>query len=397
MVIRMMIAVFIVIATMLPSTEAMAISWPHGPDIKAKSWVLLDARSGRVLAQHNEDLQLPPASLTKMMTMYIAFEDIKLGRLNPEEKVEVSKKAWKMGGSRMFIEPRKHPTVKLLLHGISTASGNDATVALAEHIAGSESAFVDIMNRKAKELGLTHTHFNDSTGFPSPNHYSSAHDLALLGAALWRNFPEQYKLFSQKSLTYNGITQSNRNRLLWSDPDVDGIKTGHTEAAGYCLVSSAQQGNTRLVSAVLGTDSERAREGQSHILLNYGFRNFTTIRPAEHDIRRHIEIFQGKQDHVWLLPAHPIWISVPKGYAKRVSFRLRYKAPLLAPIKKGQRIGTIDAVLKDKKSGDEEVLATVDMLAREGVARASWFGRKWDSLKLWWRESEEPVEASAQQ
>ncbi|HKJ83731.1 MAG TPA: D-alanyl-D-alanine carboxypeptidase family protein [Mariprofundaceae bacterium] len=396
MVIRMMFVALTMIATMIPATRAMAISWPHGPDIKAKAWVLLDARSGQILAQHNKDLQLPPASLTKMMTLYIAFEDIKLGRLKLDEKVQVSKKAWKMGGSRMFIEPRKHPTVLQLLRGISTDSGNDATVALAEHIAGSESAFADIMNQKAKELGLTHTHYNDSTGFPTANHYSTAHDLALLGAALWRNFPKQYKLFSEKSFTYNGITQSNRNRLLWSDPDVDGIKTGHTKAAGYCLVSSAQKGNTRLVSAVLGTASERAREWQSHILLNYGFRNFTTIRPAEHDIRRRIEVYQGKQDHVWLLPAHPVWISVPKGYAKQVRFHLKYKAPLRAPIKKGERIGTIEAVLKDGKNSDM-TLASVAMKARSSIPRASWLGRKWDALKLWWNKSDEEAEASDKQ
>lgn len=392
MVIRMMIAALAVIATIFPISQAQAMAWPHSPDIKAKAWVLLDARSGQILAEHNKDLQLPPASLTKMMTLYIAFEDIKLGRLKPDEKVEVSKKAWKMGGSRMFIDPRNHPTVKLLLQGISTDSGNDATVALAEHIAGSEGAFVDIMNQKAKELGMTHTHYSDSTGFPTTDHYSTAHDLALLGAALWRNFPKQYKLFSEKSLTYADITQSNRNRLLWSDPAVDGIKTGHTEAAGYCLVSSAQKGNTRLVSAVLGADSERGREWQSHILLNYGFRNFTTIRPAEHDIRRQVEVYQGKRNHVWLLPAKPIWISVPKGYEHKVSFHLKYKAPLLAPIKKGQQIGTIRAVLKDGKNSD--VLASVAMLANIDIPRASWFGRKWDSLKLWWEKGDEQAEAS---
>jgi len=367
--------------------QAHAMPWPQSPNIKAKAWALLDAKSGQILSKHNENEKLAPASLTKMMTLYLAFEDIKLGRLNPDETVSVSKNAWKIGGSTMFLDPRMHPTVKELLHGIATLSGNDACIALAEHIAGSEDAFAQRMNQKARELGMTHTHFVNPTGFPAENHYSSALDMAKLGAALWRDFPEQYKLFQEKSYTYQGHTQPNRNRLLWSYPLADGIKTGHTEEAGYCLVGSAIKDNTRLVSAVFGTSSDAERARQSKVLLTFGFRNFTTLRPAERDIRRQVDVYQGKADHIWLVPANPVWITVPKGYEKQISFRLRYPAPLIAPVKQGENIGVIEAVMTNKKH-EAQVLAKVNMQARHAVKEASWIGRQWDTLRLWWSKKE---------
>ena len=388
MVIHKLFAAGMFIACMMMQTgEVNALSWPHDPPVEAKSWVLMDANSGQVLTKQGENKELPPASLTKMMTLYLAFEDIKLGRLNPNDPVQVSQKAWKAGGSRMFIEPRLNPTVDELLHGISTLSGNDASVALAEHIAGTEDGFADRMNIKADELGLTHSHFVNATGFPAEGHYSSAMDMALLGAALLRDFPDQYKLFSEKSYTYNNITQSNRNRLLWADPRVDGIKTGHTEAAGYCLVSSAQKNNLRLVAAIFGTDSEKSREQQSKLLLTYGFRNFVSLRPAQRNLRRQVEVFQGEEDQMWLVPRHAIWVTVPKGFEKNVSFRLRHPKPLLAPIAKGERVGSIDAILKEK-DGSEQVLASVDMLAANDMEQASWIGRQMDSLRLWWRDQQ---------
>ncbi len=363
--------------------SSVAAVWPQAPNVKARSWALLDARSGQILASHNADEKRPPASLTKMMTLYLAFEDLKLGRLRLDERVNVSRKAWKIGGSTMFLDPRMHPTVEELLHGIATVSGNDACIALAEHMAGSEAAFVQRMNQKAKELGLTHTHFVNATGFPAADHYSSALDMARLGAALWRDFPKRYSLFREKSYSFMGHTQPNRNRLLWSYPVVDGIKTGHTEAAGYCLVASAEKNGTRLVSAVFGADSDVERARQSRVLLQFGFRNFVTLRPAERKIRRRVDVYQGKKDHVWLLPARPVWITVPRGYEKKVSFRLRYTGPLIAPIAKGRKIGMIEAVLETggKKTS---ILARVDMLAARGVDRASWLGRLWDALRLWW-------------
>jgi len=386
MVRHMMIVVFAGLL-FIAAGEAHAIPWPQSPNIKAKSWALLDANSGQVLSKHNENEKLSPASLTKMMTLYLAFEDLKLGRLKLDESISVSRKAWKIGGSTMFLDPRMHPNVEELLHGIATLSGNDACIALAEHIAGSEDAFAERMNQKASELGMTHTHFVNATGFPAKNHYSSAMDMALLGAALWRNFPDQYKIFREKSYTYKGHTQPNRNRLLWSYPLADGIKTGHTEEAGYCLVGSAEKDHSRLVVAVFGTNSDAERASQSKVLLTFGFRNFSTLRPTERDIRRQVEVYQGKADHVWLIPANPVWITVPKGYEKKVSFRLRYPAPLIAPVKQGENIGVIEAVMMNKKQ-EAQVLAKVDMQARHAVKQASWIGQQWDRLRLWWSKKD---------
>ncbi|GAV19816.1 D-alanyl-D-alanine carboxypeptidase [Mariprofundus micogutta] len=365
---------------------AEAVSWPTA-NIDAKSWAMIDARSGQVIASHNADQELPPASLTKMMTLYLAFEDIKLGRLDIDARVSVSKKAWKIGGSTMFLEPRMKPTVKELLHGIATLSGNDACITLAEHVDGSEEAFADRMNAKAKELGLQHSHFANATGFPQDGHYSSALDMVKLGAALWRDHPEMYKLFGEKEYTFDGRSQPNRNRILWSYPEADGIKTGHTEEAGYCLVGSAEKGSTRFVTAVFGTNSDRARAQQTKTLLKFGFRNFVTLRPTEREIRRQVEIFEGTEASVWLKPAAPVWVTVPKGNESALSFRLRYDAPLKAPINKGQQLGSIDAVFGDK--GNTEVLQSVAMVAARDVERASWVMRQWDGIRLWWRESEQ--------
>ena len=399
MVVRILMAA--ILSLLLAHSQAAAgdamihkpASWPKGPKVAAKSWALLDARSGQILASHNAHKKLPPASLTKMMTLYLAFEDIRLGRLKLDEKVNVSKKAWKIGGSTMFLDPRLHPKVGQLLHGIATLSGNDACIALAEHVAGSEEAFVERMNEKARELGMRDTHFVNATGFPSRNHYSSAHDMALLGAALWRDFPKQYEIFSERSYAYMGHTQPNRNRLLWNYPAADGIKTGHTQEAGYCLVASAAKERARLVSAVFGTASDYQRAAQSRVLLQFGFRNFVTMRPSERDIRRKVEVFQGKENHVWLTPSKPVWITVPKGDEKHLAFRLRYPAPLVAPIARNQKVGFIEAVLKEKKG--DTVIARVDMLARRAVARASWLGRKWDALRMWWNKNDDAASPSA--
>ncbi len=385
MVMKIKIQQMIFMIMMLIPLTASAVNWPQAPAIEAKSWALIDARSGQVLSHVNDTVELPPASLTKIMTLYLVFQDIKLGRLNLDERIPVSEKAWKIGGSTMFLEPRMKPTVKEVLHGISTLSGNDACIAIAEFIAGSEEAFVDRMNETAKKLGLTHTHFVNATGFPAENHYSSAMDMARLGSALWRDFPDQYKLVSEKNFTFDGRTQWNRNRLLWSMPEADGIKTGHTEAAGYCLVASAERNNTRLVSAVFGTESDKARQQQSRTLLLNGFRNFVTLRPAERDIRRQVEVFEGTSESVWLKPSTPVWVTVPKGNESSVSFRLRYNSPLKAPISEDQQIGSIEAIIKDGQ--EEQILTSVPMQAARAVDQASWVGRQWDAVRLWWRDS----------
>ncbi|RMG91441.1 MAG: D-alanyl-D-alanine carboxypeptidase [Zetaproteobacteria bacterium] len=392
MVVRFIWGILVWLTLFVPL--ATAASWPSPPHIDAKAWAIVDARTGTVLAKHNAEQHLPPASLTKMMTLYLAFEDLSLGRLSLEEKVDVSKKAWKIGGSTMFLEPRLKPTVEQILHGIATLSGNDACIALAEHVAGSEEAFADRMNEKARELGLENTHFVNATGFPAPGHYSSALDMAKLGAALWRDFPQYYEIFKEKEYTYEGHTQPNRNRLLWTMPSADGIKTGHTEEAGYCLVGSAEQNGTRFVAAVFGTASDHARAAQTKALLQYGFRNFVTIRPAERDIRREIRIYEGKEDRVWLKPSKPVWVTVPKGSEKHLKFHLRYDSPVKAPIKAGQKLGTIDAVLllNDK----EQVLSSFPMVANRDIERASWMGRMWDTFLLWWEKHEGEEEKASE-
>lgn len=388
----LMIRILFALTLFLSSSVAMADAlWPDKPSIKAKSWVLLDANSGQVLFTENADVELPPASLTKMMTLYLVFDEVKSGRLNLNERLPVSKKAWKIGGSTMFLEPRMTPRVQEVMHGIATLSGNDACIVMAEHLAGSEDAFAERMNKKAKELGMLHTHFVNSTGFPADGHYSSAHDMALLGAALWRDFPKYYAMFSEREYSFDGRTQGNRNRLLWSMPEADGIKTGHTEAAGYCLVGSAVRGKMRLVSAVFGAKSDASRARQSKMLLGYGLRHFRSLRPAERQLRRKIELFHGKDDHVWLSPAHPVWVTVPKGMETKVSFRLSYDSPASAPVTKGQVIGSIEGVLR---TGDKKkVLSRVAMIAVRDVEQASWLGHQWDELRLWWQQREQADQA----
>jgi len=285
----------------------------------------------------------------------------------------------------MFLEPRMHPTVDELLHGIATLSGNDACIALAEHIDGSEESFAERMNEKAHDLGMMHSHFVNATGFPANNHYSSAMDIAILGVALWRDYPEQYKLFGERGYTFDGRTQPNRNRLLWSYPDADGIKTGHTKEAGYCLAGSAEQGTTRFVNAVFGTKSDRARANESKKLLKFGFRNFISVRPSDREIRRQVDVYEGIKDTIWLKPETAIWVTVPKANAKSLSFRLRYNAPLKAPIQRGQELGTIEAVIGHNQHAS--VIRAFPMLATQSIGQASWISRQWDGLRLWMQDT----------
>ncbi|MDX8381018.1 MAG: D-alanyl-D-alanine carboxypeptidase family protein, partial [Ghiorsea sp.] len=319
----------------------------------------------------------------KMMTLYLAFEATERGTLDLDERVNVSKKAWKVGGSTMFLEPRMHPTVREVLHGIATLSGNDAAIVIAEHLSGSTDQFVRLMNAKATELGMENSHFMNPTGFPEENHFSTAMDMAKIGVALWRDFPKFFEIFAEKSYTFDGRKQWNRNKLLWSLPEAKGLKTGHTEEAGYCLTGAAEKGNLRLVSSVFGTTSDKERQEQSKVLLKYGMRQFVTVRPKEREIKRKIEVFEGKSDFVWLRPVKPIWITVPKGSERKLSFKLSYKSPQLAPIQEGQALGDIQATLKT--DAEDVILQSVPMLAQKSVERASWFGRKMDTLKLWWR------------
>ena len=362
---------------------ARASDWPTAPTVNAKSWILMDARSKQILAESNAEQQLPPASLTKLMTLYLIFEDLKLGRLKADAQVNVSKKAWKIGGSTMFLEPRMKPIVGDLIHGIATLSGNDACIAMAEHIAGSEEAFAGRMNQKAEALGMTHSHFVNASGFPAEGHYSSAKDMAILAAALWRDFPDRYTVFAEREYSYDGRTQPNRNRLLWSMPEADGLKTGHMQEAGFCLVASAEKNNTRFVSAVFGTDSDKERAQQSRVLLTHGFRNFVTLQPAERDIRRKVQVFEGKEDHVWLKPAEQVFVTAPVGMQNNVVFHLQYPAPLHAPIQQDSEIGSVEALLKSSGSDASPLLLnTIPMIAANPVEEASWFGKQWDRVRL---------------
>ena len=266
----------VLITTSIAPVGANAPIMTPPPDIAAKNYILIDALSGTTIAGHKTGERIEPASITKLMTVYIVYQALRQGQINFADSVTVSKKAWKMKGSRMFIEPNKEVTVEELIYGTAIQSGNDASIALAEHVAGSEGAFVQIMNKEAERLDLKNTRFANATGWPHPDHYMSAADIATLAHAIIQDFPAQYKLYSQKQYTYNDITQYNRNRLLWREPSVDGVKTGYTEAAGFCLVSSAARNNTRLIAVILGTKSDKQRIEQSATLLNFGFRFYTT-------------------------------------------------------------------------------------------------------------------------
>ncbi|MGD8812556.1 MAG: D-alanyl-D-alanine carboxypeptidase family protein, partial [Thioalkalispiraceae bacterium] len=274
---------------------------PAPPAIGAEAYLLIDHHSGRVIAEKNPDKRIEPASLTKLMTAYVVFYEMRNGTLDNEEQVKVSKKAWRMGGSRMFIEVGKSIKVEKLIKGMIIQSGNDATVALAEHIAGSEDGFVTLMNRHAQNLGMTNTNFTNSTGWPDENHYTTAHDLAILTRKLIEQFPEHYALYKIKEYTFNNIRQFNRNRLLWRDDRVDGVKTGHTESAGFCLISSAIQDEMRLIAIVLGTNSEQARENDSRKLLNYGFRFYETFPlHASNEALTSMRIWKGEEEQLAL-------------------------------------------------------------------------------------------------
>jgi D-alanyl-D-alanine carboxypeptidase (penicillin-binding protein 5/6) len=351
---------------------------PPPPSLAANAWLLLDHNSGQVMTAHNADERIEPASLTKLMTAYLTFSALKAGTITLEQEVPVSEKAWRMIGSRMFIEPRRPVTVEQLIHGMIIQSGNDACVALAELIAGSEEAFAHLMNREAERLGMRNTHFTNASGLPDENLYTTARDLALLASALIRDFPEFYRIYSQKEYTYNDITQPNRNRLLWMDATVDGMKTGYTKAAGYCLVSSAVRGPRRLISIVLGADSETIRAQESLKLLNYGFQFFDTVRlyAAEQDLS-HFRVWKGKANEVPVGFLEDFVVSLPKDQSDKVQASLASRQPVMAPIHKGQEIGTLSLTLDGRLIGEYPVVALAE------VPVAGFFGRLWDALLLW--------------
>jgi len=354
------------------------------PVIAAKAWLLLDYGSGQPLAASNADERVEPASLTKLMTAYLSFAALKQGTLKPDQVVPVSERAWKAQGSRMFIEPNKPVTVDELLRGMIVQSGNDACIALAEAIAGSEEAFVERMNREAQRLGLTGTRFANATGLPDPQHYSTARDLARLAQAVIRDFPDYYPIYSLKEYSYNKITQPNRNRLLWLDPTVDGVKTGHTESAGYCLVASAKRGPRRLISVVVGTASDTARGQEAHRLLNHGFQAFDAVKlyDKEQAISR-LKVFKGSQATVAAGFLDDLALSLPAGMADKLQVQLVSRQPLLAPVARGSQVGTLKLLFDE--GGQLKPWAEFPVVAIEDVPIAGIFGRAWDTLMLWFK------------
>jgi D-alanyl-D-alanine carboxypeptidase (penicillin-binding protein 5/6) len=348
------------------------------PAIDARQWLLVDYGSGQELFSSRPDQRVEPASLTKLMTAYLTFAALREGRLKPDQPIPVSERAWKAPGSRMFIEPRRTVTVAELIRGMIVQSGNDACIALAEAIAGTEEAFALRMNVEARRLGMSSSRFMNATGLPHPQHYSTARDLARLTRALIHDFPEHYPIYSTREYGYNGITQPNRNRLLWLDPTVDGVKTGHTETAGYCLIASSRRGAQRLISVVLGADSDAARAEESLRLLNYGFQSFDAMKLYAKDqpVSR-LKVFKGRQGTVAAGFTEDFVVTIPKDGAKRLRLDLVSRQPLIAPVIKGSQVATLKIYVDNKPWGEYPAVAL------EEVAIANVFGRAWDSLRLY--------------
>ena len=350
----------------------------QAPLIAARSWLLVDLTSGQVLAAEKAGERVAPASLTKLMAAYVVFGALREGKLAPTAPVEVSERAWRAVGSRMFVQPGKPVVADELIHGMVVQSGNDATIALAEAVAGSEAAFAERMNRAAARLGMISSNFVNATGLPGAQHYSTARDLQLLAAALIREFPHEYaRYYAVREYRYNNITQLNRNRLLWLDASVDGVKTGFAESAGYCLVASAQRGGRRLLSVVLGAASESSRAQESQKLLNWGYQHFDGVRLfAGGEAVKSIAVWKGAAAGVDAGFAEGLVVTVPKGQAARLSAELLTHPPVVAPVARGQRVGVLRVQLEGKPVGEYPVVAL------EGVAVAGIFGRAWDTLRL---------------
>jgi D-alanyl-D-alanine carboxypeptidase (penicillin-binding protein 5/6) len=375
----------LIAATVLSLSSAFAQSLPP-PTIAAKSWLLLDATSNQVLASQDATMRIEPASLAKIMTAYLTFNAVRDKRLDLNQKVGVSVHAWKVDptSSKMFIDPTMQVSVNDLLYGLMVQSGNDAAIALAEAVAGTEDAFVGLMNREADRLGMKSSHFGNAAGLPSPDTYSTAQDLSILAAHEIKDYPEFYKIDSVKSFTFNKITQQNRNRLLWLDPTVDGMKTGHTESAGYSMISSAKRsgagGERRLIAVVIGTTSDQMRTQESQKLLNWGFQNFDTVKLySKGQAIDTPMVWKGTSGKVKIGFKDDVYVTVPKGVAEKMKPVLERKDPLVAPIEQYSKIGTVHMTVDGKSISDLPVVAL------EQVNQAGMFGRAWDSMRLWFK------------
>ena len=370
--------VVLAFVSLAANAASAAVPIPKPPAIDARAYVLVDYQSGRVLAEYKPDVQSEPASITKVMTGYGVFRAIKEKRLSLTDSVTISEHAWKAEGSRTFAQVGTQIPVDTLIKGMIVQSGNDATIALAEKLGGTEDGFVQMMNSYAAELGLKNSHFENSWGGPGPTHYMSAHDIATLSRVLVRDYPEDYKLYSLREFEWNGIKQQNRNGLLARDPSVDGIKTGHTESAGYCLASSAKRGGMRLISVVLGTQSFKAREDASMALLNYGFTFFETVKAkSATDVVLKPEVYKGEEDRVTLVPARDIWVTIGRGSAAQLKTTATVKEPVIAPIKAGQALGELTV------SDGKEIIARVPLVAQAAVPEGGWWTRMVDGISLW--------------
>lgn len=352
---------------------------PPPPTVVGKAWLVGDLTSGQLLLAKSADERYEPASLTKLMTAYLVFAALRDKKVTLEQQVPVSPRAWHAPGSRMFIDPRRPVTVEELIKGMEVLSGNDACIALAEAVAGSEDAFVQLMNREAQRLGMINTHFANSTGLPHVQHYSTARDLYTLSAALIRDFPDDYaRYYAIKEYRYNGIAQPNRNRLLWLDPSVDGVKTGHTEAAGFCLIASAKRGPRRLLSVLLGSTSEAARAQESLKLLNWGYQFYDAVKLfGKGDAVRTLDVWKGASRTLNAGSPADVYVTVPRGEAGKLQADTVSQQPLIAPVAEGERVGTLRVTLEGKP------VAEYPLVALEEVGPAGLIGRAWDTLRLW--------------
>lgn len=376
----LLIAGLMIIA--VPQVQARNIIIPKAPQVAAKAYVLMDANTGHILIEHNADERLPPASLTKIMTSYIVSEEVARGELGEQDKVYITDDAWRRGGaasggSTMFLEARTEVPVIDLLRGVIVQSGNDASIALAQHIAGSEGAFADVMNQTAALLGMTSTHFVNATGWPAEGHLTTARDLAILAQATINDHPDHYSIYAEQSFEYNGIKQDNRNTLLFRDSSVDGLKTGHTDAAGYCLVATALKDGMRLISVVLGTRSTEARAVESQKLLSYGFRYYSTHTPLQGG-KALVEpkVWKGLAKQVALGVADDIQLTVPRGSEPHLTITTTVNDTIEAPINEGDALGTIVIAFED------DVYYEGPLVALHPVGEAGFFARLWDSLML---------------
>ena len=358
---------------------AQPVLLPVAPQLAAKSYLLYDYTSNQILVNQNGDARMEPASLTKLMTAYLAFDAIKHGTLSLKQKLNVPVIAVRSssGESRMLLKAGQTVTVDELLRGLVVQSGNDAAITLAVNIAGSEAGFVDLMNKEAKRLGMNNSHFTNPVGLSDAQHYSSASDLAVLAAAILYDYPQHYPLFSLRNFTFNNVVQANRNRLLWLDPYADGMKTGHTESAGFCLVGSAQRDNHRLISVMFGADSDRLRATESQKLLNFGFQNFDAVHLYQKDQPVSLlRIWKGTESHVGVGFRRDMFLSIPKGAFAQLKAKMETRQPILAPITIGQPLGVLKLTLADKP------YAEFPLVALDSVPLANVFSRGWDSIRL---------------